>query len=41
LHLEYVASDVAWGLAISSASWLVWCLIIAAVAVLARGKEMA
>ena len=41
LHLEYVASDVAWGLAISSASWLVWCLIIAAVAVRARGKEMA
>ncbi|HMF35388.1 MAG TPA: hypothetical protein VKF17_02060, partial [Isosphaeraceae bacterium] len=41
LHLEYVATDVTQGLAISSASWLVWCLMIAAAAVRARGKEMA
>jgi hypothetical protein len=41
LHLEYVATDVAQGLAISSASWLIWCLMIAAAVVRARGKEMA
>ena len=41
LHLEYVATDVTQGLAISSASWLAWCLMIAAAAVRARAKEMA
>jgi hypothetical protein len=41
LHLEYVATDVSQGLAISSVSWLIWCLIIAAAALRARGKEMA
>ena len=41
LHLEYVATDITEGLAISSASWLIWCLMIAAAAVRARGKEMA
>ena len=40
LRLEYVATDVSQGLAISGASWLIWCLSIAAVAVRARGKEM-
>lgn len=40
LRLEYVATDVSRGLAISAVSWPVWCLIIAAVAVRARGKEM-
>jgi len=41
LHLEYVATDVTRGLAISSASWLIWCLVIAAAVVRERGKDMA
>jgi hypothetical protein len=41
LRLEYVATDVTLGLAISGASWLVWCVIIAAVTVRERKKELA
>ncbi len=41
LHLEYVATDVTQGLAISSASWLIWCLMIAAAVVRERGRELA
>jgi len=41
LHLEYVATDVTRGLAISAASWLIWCFMIAAAAVRARAKETA
>jgi hypothetical protein len=41
LHLEYVASDVSQGLAISSVSWLVWCLIVATTAVRTKRREMA
>ena len=41
LHLEYVASDIGEGLAISAACWLVWCLVIAVLALLERRKEKA
>ena len=41
LHLQYVANDIREGLAISAVSWLVWCLIIALVALLERRKEKA
>ncbi len=40
LHLEYVATDVTQGLVISSASWLIWCLMIAAAAIRARRKVL-
>ncbi len=41
LHLEYVASDVTEGLAISGVSWLVWCLVLGSVAAWERRKEKA
>jgi hypothetical protein len=41
LHLEYVATDVITGLAISGASWLVWCVIIATIVIRERRKELA
>jgi hypothetical protein len=41
LRLEYVATDVTLGLAISGASWLVWCVIIAVVAARERREEWA
>ncbi len=39
LHLEYEASDVTEGLAISGVSWLVWCLVVGSVVVWERRKD--
>ena len=39
LHLEYVARDVNLGLAASALAWVVWGLLLAAVAVRSRKRS--